>query len=734
MWKTYSNRFLTRISNVPASILILLLILLFFNSKLFPIHDICVGGIDIKEYYLWNILFVKKQFISGNIPLWNPHYYSGHPFIANPQTFVFYPAILLFVFLPLNWALNIDVLVHLFIAALGIFYLVKLITKSKPAGIISSICFCLSSYVIDNIYAGAITMVHAAAFIPWIFYSLEKLLQSHNKKYLLLCALLFGLQILSGHPQYNFYIGLFLFIYFLINILVLKKKFIQKIWSSYSLYFIIIAILTFGIAAIQILPSIEFMNLCNRAENSYDFATFMSLPIANLITLIVPKPDTILVDVNWEYSIYFGVFSIILVLIGLIQPQFYRYKLLFGTILIISIIISFGNNTPLYKLLYYIIPGLSVFRIPSRALLIFSFSASIIIGFGVHYLIEYKLKRKLFIFSIIFVSFLIIALFFFTNRIDLDLSDPKFYIPSILLLCSVIVLTLFHFVGNKSFLFLAIISLLFIDLYINNHSQIPQLNIKELIKKRNYEKVFEDEKNLIRVSLPFDTQRGVLFNYCNINGYMPIVLDDYFSFVHKMADCQIDKHMQHTLNSAIYESDKIFSSKILNVGYAVSNGQLIGSNNVMPRAILATNYIVEPNIEKHIDIIKNQDFDPTSTVILSQKPDNDFVQKNDSENGEYRVEITKYEANRIEMQTNANSNTFLVLSELYYPGWEATIDGNEIEIQKADYLLRTIPVEKGNHTIVFKYNPWTFKLGAIISIFTLTIMIIVYFIYKSTRN
>ena len=66
--------------------------------------------------------------------------------------------------------------------------------------------------------------------------------------------------------------------------------------------------------------------------------------------------------------------------------------------------------------------------------------------------------------------------------------------------------------------------------------QIPQLNIKELIKKRNYEKVFEDEKNLIRVSLPFDTQRGVLFNYCNINGYMPIVLDDYFSFVHKNLD------------------------------------------------------------------------------------------------------------------------------------------------------------------------------------------------------
>ena len=83
------------------------LLVVFFGLSILPAGGEFVGGTDVSRYFLWNAQFVKEQVLSGSLPLWNPHYYSGHPFLANPQTFVFYPATVLFLLLPLPWAFSI---------------------------------------------------------------------------------------------------------------------------------------------------------------------------------------------------------------------------------------------------------------------------------------------------------------------------------------------------------------------------------------------------------------------------------------------------------------------------------------------------------------------------------------------------------------------------------------------------------------------------------------------------
>ena len=77
--------------------------------------------------------------------------------------------------------------------------------------------------------------------------------------------------------------------------------------------------------------------------------------------------------------------------------------------------------------------------------------------------------------------------------------------------------------------------------------------------------------------------------------------------------------------------------------------------------------------------------------------------------------ITAYEDNRIELDADTPTDGILVLSEVYYPGWKAYVDGSATEVMRADYNLRGIAVTGGTHHVVFVFSPPPFVTGAWIS-------------------
>jgi len=186
---------------------------------------------------------------------------------------------------------------------------------------------------------------------------------------------------------------------------------------------------------------------------------------------------------------------------------------------------------------------------------------------------------------------------------------------------------------------------------------------------------------------------------------------------------------RHTLSPQLFTADLAFSSKILGVKYAfakVQNGyQMFIARQVMPRAVLVREAIVLP-VEEHIQYIKNPDFDPQKQVLLEKATINELsftlVEENNSKKDDI-VKITKYYPNRIELKSDSDNNTYLLLSELYYPGWKAYVDGNDVPILRADYILRAIPLSSGQHDIVFVYRPFSFVCGAVISLITFSILL-----------
>lgn len=84
--------------------------------------------------------------------------------------------------------------------------------------------------------------------------------------------------------------------------------------------------------------------------------------------------------------------------------------------------------------------------------------------------------------------------------------------------------------------------------------------------------------------------------------------------------------------------------------------------------------------------------------------------------------ITTYEPNRLVIETNATSNTVLVVSEIFFPGWEVTVDGKPGRILVTDYLLRGVPLPAGQHRVEMRYAAPAARTGAIISVITLGLL------------
>jgi hypothetical protein len=77
--------------------------------------------------------------------------------------------------------------------------------------------------------------------------------------------------------------------------------------------------------------------------------------------------------------------------------------------------------------------------------------------------------------------------------------------------------------------------------------------------------------------------------------------------------------------------------------------------------------------------------------------------------------LVSYEPERVVARASARRPSLLVLTDLHYPGWKATVDGRDVPIERVNYLLRGVPLTAGTHEVEFRYEPGSFRAGWVIS-------------------
>jgi hypothetical protein len=145
----------------------------------------------------------------------------------------------------------------------------------------------------------------------------------------------------------------------------------------------------------------------------------------------------------------------------------------------------------------------------------------------------------------------------------------------------------------------------------------------------------------------------------------------------------------------------------------------------LPRAMLLHRVETFDGEEAVLQRMATTDFAPAHTTLLEKTPPAHWhpslepVDWHDD-----RLQIVSYEPNRIVIETYSATDSLLRLAEVHYPGWEVTVDGQRRELYRADYLLRGVFVEQGEHVVEFRFRPRSFLVGSGVSLSTLAVLAI----------
>jgi hypothetical protein len=157
--------------------------------------------------------------------------------------------------------------------------------------------------------------------------------------------------------------------------------------------------------------------------------------------------------------------------------------------------------------------------------------------------------------------------------------------------------------------------------------------------------------------------------------------------------------------------------------------------DALPRAFIVHEAGTAPDDEAALLLMQDPTFDPATELVLSGDEgaaltgkDAELLPDNES------VRVTHYAPERVEIEMVADAPGYLVLADAWYPGWEATVDGEPTPILRADLLFRAVAVDGGEHRVVFTFRPVSLRVGAVVSLATFIVLIVVAALSKFGRN
>ncbi len=141
------------------------------------------------------------------------------------------------------------------------------------------------------------------------------------------------------------------------------------------------------------------------------------------------------------------------------------------------------------------------------------------------------------------------------------------------------------------------------------------------------------------------------------------------------------------------------------------------NTQAFPRAFLVGDVTARVDEDEVVAAMKMEGFDPRVSAVIDSADELGLTNKEPISFD--RVTLISYKDQQVMLDVNAPAKSFLVLSDTYYPGWKAYVDGKETKVYQANLALRGITVEAGNHRVEFRYQPDSFRTGLYLSLASL---------------
>lgn len=654
----------------------------------------------------------------GNIPLWTPHIYTGFPLQANPESGITYPLnLVLFKLLSPPLALNISILIKFFLAAIFLFLYLRLLNINPMASLFGGIAFSWCGFFV--VHLKHVNMHDAGIWIPLMLVFFEKYRKERQPFWPLMISLTLGLQILAGHPQISYYTILFLILYFLYQELRVRLP-ASKLLRSLG-YVVLAVVLGIGIGMVQTLPGMELAGLSERGGGvSFKFAIQHQYYLPDLLTFFYPYVNGdpghgtyVGPGIFWEDYGYIGLLPLFFAVFAILRT-FKRncHTRFFAFALLVSIILMLGNQAVLYKILFYLVPGMNYFRFATRFILFADLSLCVLAGIG----LAEALKKRGYLPYILVIGLTICDLFCMQKRQNPVVARSRWEkIPATAALIKQDT-TIFRILSIGG---------------VESHKT-------AYARARGWE---GDLTPYVQQRAVLQASSNMLYGISSADGYINLVPKHLIKMwgnekqgglVHQTGYLSQDGQ-KLVLTGAFINVAKAFNIKYLVSIWPVENPDLelvyddhgvwvYRNRKVMPRGYLVAG-ARNLDADEAASALINGRIDLARQVIINDRTVVETAA--DTGSAETGTALTReYTADHAVFKIDAQHDGWFVLADTYYPGWKAVVDAKEVKIYQANICARALPIKKGIHEIVYRYQPEAYRTGKIITLISTLIAVL----------
>lgn len=680
-----------------------------------------------------------ERLSAGEVPLWNPYNNAGHPFLADTQSAVFYPPRLLTVALvtlsgdtspgALYGALQLEMALHVLLGTLLMYAFVRRVTArdldvplvaSVAGGLVAAVTFGYGGYL-SGYPQLQLAILEAGIWLPLILLALFEATRAARPGWpcLMLAAVGMGLSLLAGHPQtslFTLYVALAFLAYRLWRGPDRWREWARLTVAAAALF----GLLAGALAAVQLLPGLEYLGHTTRTGMGFD-AKGNGFPFSDLIQAVLPSFLTLF------SPLYFGIAGLVLAIwaVGRRAP----HSAFFGVAVLLALGLSFGAGTVLYDAGYLLLPGLSWFRGQERAAFVVAQGVSVLAGLGTADLLgcaphapeaARALRRGLRALLALTVA---LALVLFVAHLGTEggrypaaLGSASF--AALLALLSLAVLPRLLRAPATATGAALLLGVVVFDLF------------SVTMGTPNYEPVPARDRlptpavaGTLREALPpgarVDAARGLRGN---------------FGSLYAVPDIRGISPLRLEAIEGILDLPDARTWDLLAVRYVLTDWNELpvpstvtarerdpyGPYNVHelddPRGFAHLTYgatVVAGDAEA-LGLLREASYDTRQHVILDREPGVDLPGFAPQEAG--RAEVTRFAPEAITVRVETSTPAVLTLALPHYPGWDAALDGEAVDLLRAYGGLSAVALpDPGSYTLTLTYRPWTFRLGAALS-------------------
>jgi hypothetical protein len=681
---------------------------------------------------------------SGHLPLWDPYQLCGLPFLAIPHTGLFYPGNLPYLLFNTASATEIVLIEHLVFAGVGMWLLGCLFDFSPAGALAAAVTFMWSGWMMSYVHQAA--LISGMCWLPMTALLVEKTGRgSRLAPFGLVLAV--ACQLFNGAPELflqNMYVGA------LLAAFCLAKLIAGGQWrTSAGRALVLMACVAAGglLAAPQLLPSLELVPQTVRSAGSLPFES---------VVLGWISPGGFLLGGLWTTGhVTVGVLPLLGIGLGLggrrVQ-SLWLFALAVGTL---AVLLVFGG--PLFRA-YYATPAGQLFRTPQKFLHMYAFAQGLMAGIALTRLRDWcpLPRRELWSKPGWVVCLFAIAAGLYWLALH---SMGNLYLAGCLVL-----LLVFGVVRNAKTRMLVIAALLMlhaVNLFLGVSTRYIRPSARphifdsytplfEAIKQRaGHDRVYISPN--LRLSPALTTKQGMLRQlrvvedyealsprrYANFFGHVsgPKLPEWLFAGFYLLGDDSRWALMDLTSTRFYILRRGEAADKLLaqwagvhsNSGFELSwenpRIRVYERSGYLPRAYYVPRARVVDDPDVVLATLDSSDFDSHREVLLEGVPDPASLPSG-LPAGTGSASVLHDEPERVVIDAETDQPGFLVLTDAFYAGWKAFVNGIEVPIYRANYLMRAVPIGVGRTRCTFEYHPVSFRYGQLIGATTAGVLLL----------